>query len=62
MDAVEIPMLFCLLEEIGETPPQDFLVNAQIKAQMEQARREKLGAVSQFEVSKGKVKRRPDGD
>lgn len=55
-------MLFCLLEEIGETPPQDFLVNAQIKAQMEQARREKLGAVSQFEVSKGKVKRRPDGD
>lgn len=58
VDAVEMPMLFCLMEQIGETPPQDFLVNAQMKAAAEKVETEKKGALGQFEVTKGKVRRR----
>lgn len=55
-------MIFCLMEEIGESPPQDFLANAQIKAAIQKQEREKMSAVSTFKSEKGKVKRRPDGN
>lgn len=55
-------MLFCLLEQIGEMPPQDFLANAQVKAARENVRREQLGALAGFGAVKGRVKRREDGN
>lgn len=55
-------MLMCLLDEIGELPPQDFLANAQMRATQIKLDREKKSALSTFNVTKGKVRRRPDGD
>jgi len=62
VDAVKLPMLFCLMDEICETPPQDFLANAQLKAQMRRAEIEKKGALDTFKREKGKVRRPKDGD
>lgn len=57
-----MPMIHVLLEQIGETPPQDFLANAQFKAQVEHAKREQMGAAAGLPIVKGKVRRRPNGD
>lgn len=54
-------MLFCLMQEIGETPPADFLENAKIKAEQLKIEREKQSALQTFKTEKGKVRRR-DGD
>lgn len=57
-----MPMLFCLLGEIGEIPPADFLAAAQMKAAQRQIESEKKGALQTMTVEKGKVRRRKDGD
>lgn len=62
MDELSLPMVFCLLDEIGELPPSDFFDNAQAKAQREAMNREKKTALGSFSTVKGKVRRRKDGD
>ena len=62
VDEVDLPMIHVLLEQIGETPPHDFLANAQIKAQIESAKREQQSAFATLPVVKGKVRRRSHGD
>jgi hypothetical protein len=53
-------MIHTLLEQIGETPPQDLLANAQIKAQIEKGRREQQSTLAGLPTVKGKVRRRTD--
>lgn len=62
VDEVEMPMIHVLLGQIGETPPNDFLVNAQLKAQMEHTKREQKSALSGLKVTSGKVRKRTDGN
>lgn len=62
VDAVEMPMIHVLLEQIGQTPPQDLLANAQLKAQIETAKREQQASIGSMPIVKGKVRRRSDGD
>ncbi len=61
VDQVEMPMIHVLLGQIGETPPQDFLANAQLKAQVERAKQEQRSSLAGLPIVKGKVKRRNDG-
>ena len=60
-DALELPMIHTLLAQIGETPPQDLLSNAQVKAQAEMAKREQKSAMAGLPIVKGKVRRRENG-
>lgn len=62
VDAVEMPMIFCLLDQIGETPPHDLLAVGEYKAAQREAERDKQGALSTFSVEKGKVRRKGNGD
>jgi hypothetical protein len=62
VDDVDLPMLFCLMDEIGETPPQDFLANAEIKARIRKSEQEKKSSLQSFEMERGKVRRRNHGD
>lgn len=57
-----MPMIFVLLEQIGEIPPSDFLMNAQIKARAESLKREQRSAIDSFPKVQGKVRSRTDGD
>lgn len=57
---MELPTIFCLLEQIAESPPYDFMASAQAKLAKREAEREKMGALGRFKTSKGKVKRRTD--
>lgn len=57
-----MPMIHCLMEEIGEMPPQDILSNAQLKAAQQRAEAEKNAALAEFPIERGTVKRRGDGD
>ncbi len=57
-----MPMIVCLLEQIGETPPSDLLDNAQVNAARLNAEREKIGAMQAIGTVKGTVRRRKNGD
>lgn len=57
-----MPTLMCLLDQIGEIPPHDFLAIAQLRAGQEAAEREQRNALGGLGVVKGKVRRRTDGD
>lgn len=62
VDKLEMPMIVCLLEQIGETPPSDLLDNAEVKAAQLKAERDKLSAIQSLGTVKGKVRRRNDVD
>ena len=62
LDEVEMPMIFCLIDQIGETPPHDFLANAQMKAAQRKAMQDQKSALGQIGVTKGKVRRKKDGN
>lgn len=57
-----MPMLFCLLDEIGEQPPYDLMANAQAKAMERKEETDAKGSLQSFGAVKGKVRRRPNGD
>ena len=62
MDDLELPMMFCLLEEMREIPPADFLANAQLQAQVKKAKGEQKQTLGELGAKKGKVRRKNDGD
>lgn len=47
-----------LLKQIGETPPQDMLANAQMRAAMEKHKAEQRSTMQGLSVVKGRVRRR----
>lgn len=50
-----MPMIHVLLEQIGETPPNDFLVNAQMKAQKKEFQRKQDEGFAEL---KGRIRKR----
>jgi len=62
VDDLELPMMFCLLEEMKEIPPADFLANAQLQAQVRKAKGEQKQTLGELGAVKGKVRRKKNGD
>lgn len=55
-------MIHVLLGQIAESPSADFLMNAQIKAQLEHLKHQKKAEVGAFPKVRGTVRKRKNDD